>query len=120
MESTGHTTAPGAYRKILGTLLALTIVTVLAAGVNFGAGNVVIALVIASIKASLVALFFMHLRHDKPMSAVIFVSGVAMLAVFLIICTIDTDARDRVRPSNARTAVRSAERANMLVAEPRP
>ncbi len=97
----GHATSAGTYAKILGALLALTVITVLAAGFNFGSWNVVIALGIASVKASLVALFFMHLRHDKPMSAIIFVTGAAMLGVFLMICSIDSDARAdaAVRPS---------------------
>jgi len=104
MSTNAHTASPAIYAKILGVLLALTIVTVLAAGVDFGAGNVVIALLIASMKASLVALFFMHLRHDKPMSAIIFVTGLVMLALFLIITIIDTEARDRIRPSRSRFA----------------
>jgi cytochrome c oxidase subunit 4 len=103
-----HADSPAIYAKILATLLALTVITVLAAGVNFGSGNVVIALVIASIKGSLVALFFMHLRHEKPMSAVIFVSGLAMLAVFLIFSTIDSGARreNQIRPSTTSPAFR--------------
>jgi cytochrome c oxidase subunit 4 len=104
MTSTAHATSPGTYSKILGILLALTVLTLSAASMDFGAGNVVIALVIATIKASLVALFFMHLRHDKPMSAVIFVSGVATLAVFLTFCLLDTGSRERVRPPNATPA----------------
>ena len=104
MESVEHGNSAATYKKVLGALIALTVITVLAAGVNFGAGNVVIALGIASIKASLVALFFMHLRHDKPISAVIFVTGLAMLAIFLVFCIVDTGARDRVRPSNAKPA----------------
>jgi len=96
-----HATAPKTYAKVLGALLALTVITVLAAGFSFGSWNVIIALGIASVKASLVALFFMHLRHDKPMSAVIFVTGAAVLGVFLMICTLDSDARgdDPVRPA---------------------
>ena len=88
------------YAKVLGALLALTVITVIAAGFSFGSWNVVIALGIATVKASLVALFFMHLRNDKPMSAVIFVTGAAMLGVFLTICMIDSDARveNKVRP----------------------
>lgn len=93
------------YAKVLGALLALTAVTVAAAGVDFGAGNTVIALAIASVKASLVALFFMHLRHEKPMNAIIFVSGLVFLGVFLTICAIDLDTREEIRPSNLpRTA----------------
>lgn len=92
-----HADSPAIYAKILAMLLALTVITVVAAGVNFGSGNVVIALVIASIKGALVALFFMHLRHDKPMSAVIFVSGLAMLGIFLILSAIDSGARSETQ-----------------------
>ena len=96
-----HATGASTYAKVLGALLALTVITVVAAGFSFGSWNVIIALGIASVKASLVALFFMHLRHDKPMSAVIFVTGAAVLGVFLMICTLDSNARgdDPVRPA---------------------
>lgn len=100
MTSHAHATSPSTYLKVLGMLLALTVMTVTAAGMDFGSGNVVIALGIASIKGSLVALFFMHLRHDKPMIAVIFVTGMAILAVFLTFCLLDTGSRERVRPLN--------------------
>jgi cytochrome c oxidase subunit 4 len=108
MSTSAHTTSPAIYPKILGVLLALTVVTVLAAGVDFGAGNVVIALVIASVKASLVALFFMHLRHDKPMSAIIFVTGLVMLALFLVFCIIDTDARVDEHPRAVKSTLKAA------------
>jgi cytochrome c oxidase subunit 4 len=88
-----HATSAGTYRKVLGALLALTVITVLAAGVNFGAMNAVIALAIATLKATLVALFFMHLRHDKPMNAVIFVAGVGILAIFLMLTYLDQGER---------------------------
>ena len=48
-------------------LLALTAATVLVSYVNLGLGNVVAALVIASLKASLVAFYFMHLRYENKM-----------------------------------------------------
>jgi cytochrome c oxidase subunit 4 len=82
-------------------LLALTAITVAAAGIRFDppAINVVVALGIASLKASLVAMFFMHLLHDKPMNALIFVSGLVFLAVFLMFCLIDVDTRLPVRPA---------------------
>lgn len=97
---------PRTYAKVLGALLALTVVTVAAASVNFGSPviNIVIALAIASMKGSLVALYFMHLRHDRPMSAVIFVTGLAMLAIFLMFCFLDTASREWVEPSSASPA----------------
>ena len=63
-------------------------------------GNVVIALFIATIKASLVALFFMHLRWDKPVNAVIALAGFLFLGIFLMFDFIDFGARDNLRPVN--------------------
>jgi cytochrome c oxidase subunit 4 len=46
-------------------LLALTVLTWLVSYVNLGLMNVAVAMLIAALKASLVALFFMHLRHEN-------------------------------------------------------
>jgi len=91
------------YGLVLLTLLVLTAITVAAAGVRFGspAVNVVVALTIATVKASLVALFFMHLRHDRPMNALIFVTGLVFLGVFLMLTLVDVDNRLPVQPSGA-------------------
>ncbi len=93
--------APRTYAAVLAALLGLTVVTVAAAGVHFGSAfiNVVIALAIASAKASLVALYFMHLRHDKPINAVIFVVGLVMLGIFLMLSFLDTLTREPVEPN---------------------
>jgi len=98
------------YAKVLAALLVLTAVTVAAAGVDFGSPsvNVVIALLIASTKASLVALFFMHLLYDRPLNALIFVVGVLMLAIFLIFTLIDVDTRPVIRPSRLPAAAPQA------------
>ncbi|MGE5571238.1 MAG: cytochrome C oxidase subunit IV family protein [Rhodospirillales bacterium] len=100
MSTEAHGNAAKTYGKVLGVLITLTVITVLAAGIDFGAGNVVIALAIATLKASLVALFFMHLLHEKAMNSIIFVSGLIFLGVFLALTMIDTGARDPIRPSN--------------------
>jgi cytochrome c oxidase subunit 4 len=75
-----HVSSAKTYTKVLATLVGLTVITVLAAGVDFGSGNAVIALLIASIKASLVALFFMHLISERQMIYVV----LAFTAFFLI------------------------------------
>ena len=98
----GHVTSPATYRRILAALLALTVITVLAAGIDFGTGNAVIALAIATVKASLVALFFMHLRHDRPMNAIIFVAGVTMLGIFLLLTYVDVGTRASDKPVLSR------------------
>lgn len=56
------------YLIIGGTLLIGTVLTVLASYVDLGHHwNIVLALVIATVKASLVALFFMHLISERKM-----------------------------------------------------
>ena len=60
-------------------------------------------MMIATVKATLVILYFMHLRHDKPMNALVFVTGLVFLAVFLILCLIDVETRPVV--ARQKTAV---------------
>jgi caa(3)-type oxidase subunit IV len=94
---------PKLYLAVLGALLVLTVVTVYAAGFDFGSMNVLIALAIATAKGSLVALYFMHLRHDR-FNALLFLGGMFFLAVFLIFSLFDVSWRDRVLPGNLKQA----------------
>ena len=102
MAGHSYTEAKRLNGTILGALLVLTAITVAAAGVNFGSPstNTVVALLIASVKATLVALFFMHLKYEKPVNAIIFVIGIFTLALFLIFVLLDIDTRHDLRPAN--------------------
>ena len=73
-----------------GGLLVLTVITVWAASFDFGPANVWIALGIAALKGSLVVLFFMHLRWDRPFNGVIFVTSLAFVALFICFAMTDT------------------------------
>ena len=67
-SSTTHVVNVRPYLIVFGALLALTIVTVSVASLNLSEGTtVLVAVSIAAIKATLVALFFMHLKGEKPM-----------------------------------------------------
>lgn len=88
------------YTRTLIGLLILTAVTVGAAYINLGAGNIVIALFIATIKAILVALFFMHLRWDKPMNGLIAMAGFVFLGIFIGFCLLDFSSRNAFLPTN--------------------
>jgi cytochrome c oxidase subunit 4 len=101
-ETTHPVTGPKTYGAVLGALLVLTAITVGASYIDFGSMNTVMALVIATVKASLVALFFMHLRHDK-FNAVIFCGGLLFLGVFLIWTLFDVSYRVPVYPTNMKT-----------------
>lgn len=61
----GHIQPGYIYRNILIALLVLTVITVGVAQIHFGGvWNIIVAMVVASIKASLVAMFFMHLKYE--------------------------------------------------------
>ena len=67
------------------SLLFLTIVTVISSKIDFGGAsiNLAIAMVIAVTKATLVVLFFMHLRYDRLFHSVIFVSALLAACLFV-------------------------------------
>ena len=64
-DEVGHVVPESTFLKVLIALLVLTVVTVLAAQVDLGKWNIVGALVIASIKASLVIAIFMHGKYEN-------------------------------------------------------
>lgn len=79
-----HTTPVSLLVAVLAALMALTVITVLVTGVDLGAqGNLVVAMVIATIKATLVILFFMHLVWDKKLHLILFMTSVLFLILFL-------------------------------------
>ena len=71
--------------KIFGALLGLTFVTVGVAQIDLGSLNFVVAMLVASIKASLVCLFFMGLKYDHKENAVIFSTAFIFMAIFMIL-----------------------------------
>lgn len=71
------------YLCVFLALAVLTGVTVMASGVDLGrAGNIVLGLIIAVCKATLVALFFMHLKYDER---ALLVAALFPLLLFLIL-----------------------------------
>jgi cytochrome c oxidase subunit 4 len=71
-------------------LLILTAITVWVASFDFGNVNIWVALFIAAFKASLVALFFMHLRYDRPFNGIVLVASLAFVALFISFALTDT------------------------------
>lgn len=80
------------------TLIALTGVTVAASWVQFGPWNLLVAMIIATVKALLVALFFMHLLYDRGMSGVIFMAALVFVTLFITATLLDTyEYQDDIR-----------------------
>jgi cytochrome c oxidase subunit IV len=75
---------------VFGGLVVLTWVTVAASWVDLGAGNLWLAMAIATLKATLVALFFMHLRWDRPINAIIFLGALLFVTLFVGMLLTDT------------------------------
>jgi cytochrome c oxidase subunit 4 len=99
-EAHAHHGGPKIYTANLFALLFLTVITVAAASFNFGSANVVIALAIATVKAILVGLFFMHLIWDKPVNAIILIAAFLFLGIFLMFDFLDVGTRDHLQPRN--------------------
>jgi cytochrome c oxidase subunit 4 len=91
-----HIASTWFYIGILVALLFLTIITVSAAQIDFGSGNTIIAVGIATVKASLVAAFFMHLRHDKLFNTLAFLAAFLFLSIFLLLTHDDLGTRGQV------------------------
>lgn len=81
------------YFQIFGILIGLTVVTVGATYIDFGAFNTIIAFAIASVKAALVLGYFMHLKYDNLMNRVIIGSGAFFLIVFWFFSILDIATR---------------------------
>ena len=86
----GHIVPVKTLAAVGTALLVLTVVTVWAASLDFGKLNVWIALAIATVKASLVVAFFMHLKYDRPFNTIVFVVSVSLVALFISFSLTDT------------------------------
>ncbi len=81
---------------VLGALLFLTALTVGAYRVHLGEWNLLVAVLIASVKTVLVATFFMHLKWERAFNTLFFVGSFIFLALFLVYTVNDTATRGDV------------------------
>jgi cytochrome c oxidase subunit 4 len=80
---------------ILGALFLLTGLTVAAYRVHLGEWNLLVAVIIATLKAGLVMGFYMHLHWEKTFNKIIFLGSFIFVAVFLGYTVNDTGHRGR-------------------------
>ncbi|HTC66328.1 MAG TPA: cytochrome C oxidase subunit IV family protein [Candidatus Acidoferrum sp.] len=97
-----HIVSPKVYVGIFLSLMVLTAATVVAAYVNLGPFNIVIALAIASVKATLVVLYFMHARYSPNRTHMVIIAAVFWLAIMLALTLSDYVTRDRDLALNTR------------------
>lgn len=108
------------YWLVYGGLMVLTVITVgayylpdalsklVGQPVDLGAANVIIAMAIATAKASLVCLFFMQLKYDKKFNLIAFLSSLIFLGLFLGFTLIDIKFREDAQPFNVAPTTNAA------------
>lgn len=81
------------YLKVFGALIFFTFLTVLLAEFHLGEWNFFVAVAIATVKATLVALFFMHLKDDARFNGLLLIGSVIFMGVFFVYTINDTQHR---------------------------
>jgi cytochrome c oxidase subunit 4 len=103
-NSNHHVVSPWIYFSILCALLIGTVVTVLAAKIDLGRMNIVLALLIATIKMTLVILFFMHGKYSPKRTQLVIMAGFFWLAIMLGLTLTDYTTRHLDQPSRGATS----------------
>ena len=89
-----HVVAKKVYFGVFAALMVFTVVTILAAYRDLGPWNVIVALGIAVTKATLVVLYFMHVRYSDRLTWIVVGAGFLWLGVLLVLTLSDYSARD--------------------------
>jgi cytochrome c oxidase subunit 4 len=96
-----HGDALYTYLGVFAALMAFTAITVAVAFVDLGVMSNVVALGIATLKATLVLLYFMHVRGSSSLTKVAIASGIVFFAILVVFTLSDTLTRQllgTVRP----------------------
>ena len=84
-----HIVQKRVYFIIFGSLMVLTAATVVVANFNLGSWNAIVALTIAVLKATLVVLYFMHVRYSSRLTWVFVCAGFFWLAIMVTLTLSD-------------------------------
>lgn len=88
-----HIVSPLEYSFVYGALIIGTIVTVIAADLNLGVFNPIVALAIACTKAVIVILFFMHVKYQSHLIKVTVGAGFFTFIVLVTMSLVDYMSR---------------------------
>ena len=89
----GHISPKSTYYAIFGALMVLTAITVGVAFIHLGSLNFPVALAIAILKATLVILFFMHVKYSSRLTKMIVGMAFFFLAILLLLTLTDYGSR---------------------------
>jgi cytochrome c oxidase subunit 4 len=91
--SSGHVVSIKVYFAIFAALMVLTAGTVAVAFVDLGPLNTFVALGVAVTKATLVILFFMHVKYSTKLTWLVVASGFVFLAIMIAFTMSDIVSR---------------------------
>ena len=91
-----HIASPKLYVGIFLALMACTALTVSAAYRDLGPWNIVVALAIATFKATLVVLFFMHAKYSPKRTQLVIICAIFWLGIMLALTLSDYETRHDV------------------------
>lgn len=89
----GHAGSLKTYYAIFASLMVLTVVTVAVAFIDLGSMNDVVAMAIATFKASLVLLFFMHVKESSALTWIAILSGLFWFGIMVLFILSDIFTR---------------------------
>ena len=118
MSHDSHSHHISSPQILITTFLALVALTILTVAVSFaqrdglidlGAWDMPVTLGIATVKAALVAVIFMHLQHDKLFNAILLIGAVVFMTLFIGMVLLDSkeyqpDVRDYLYDKSATAA----------------
>jgi cytochrome c oxidase subunit IV len=88
-----HVVPVKTYGIIFGILLVMTATTTAVASLDLGPWNTVVALAIAVFKATLVVLFFMHLKYSPRLMNTVLIGGLFWLSILIALTLSDFATR---------------------------
>ncbi len=84
-----HVVSKKVYFSVFATLMVLTLVTIEVSFADLGRLNAVVALTIAVCKATLVVLYFMHVRYSSRLTWIVISSGFFWLVIMIALTMSD-------------------------------
>jgi cytochrome c oxidase subunit 4 len=91
-----HLSPVSAYLKVFGALLLLTAITFAVSYADLGSASLFVAMVVAFVKATLVCMYFMHLKYDDRFNVFVFCSTAIFVGIFFTFTLFDLKSRSEL------------------------
>lgn len=96
IECHEHVSPMSTYVTVLLALFVLTGLTYAVSFADLGPASLWVAMGVATLKASLVCMFFMHLKYDERYHVFVFLSTIIFVTIFFLFTIFDMQSRDRL------------------------